>query len=95
MITVDELYLSGYANNYLNPLSYVFSSSAYWTLSPSYFGEQLNRVGVFQSYETGYANGNASVTSNKLVRPVINLNANVEITGGIGTQNEPYIVKTI
>ena len=95
MITVDELYLSGYANNYLNPLSYVFSSSTYWTLSPSYFREQLNRVGVFQSYETGYANGNASVTSNKLVRPVINLNANVEITGGIGTQNEPYIVNTI
>ena len=94
MITVDELYLSGYANNYLNPLSYVFSSSSYWTLSPSYFREQLNRAGVFQSYATGYANGNGFVTMNRLVRPVINLNANVEITGGIGTQNEPFVVKT-
>ena len=94
LITSDELHLSGYVNSYLNPLSYVFSSSTYWTLSPSYFQEKTNRIYMYDSYFTGYVNGNASTDSKMIVRPVINLNADVEITGGIGTQNEPYIVKT-
>ena len=94
LITSDELHLSGYASNYLNPLSYVYSSIVYWTLSPSYYSERLNRTMVLYSYNSGYANRNGSVNMNLLVRPVINLNANVEITGGIGTQNEPFVVKT-
>ena len=28
------------------------------------------------------------------VRPVINLKSDVEISGGIGTINDPYIIKT-
>ena len=94
LITSDELHLSGYVNSYLNPLSYVFSSSTYWTLSPSYFQEKTNRIYMYDSYFTGYVNGNASTDSKMIVRPVINLNANVEIESGIGTQNEPYLVKT-
>ncbi|HIQ93889.1 TPA: hypothetical protein IAB29_01985 [Candidatus Ventrenecus stercoripullorum] len=49
---------------------------------------------MYDSYFTGYVNGNASTDSKMIVRPVINLNANVEIESGIGTQNEPYLVKT-
>ena len=94
LITSDELHLSGYASDYLNPLSYVYSSIAYWTLSPSYFSAKTNNADMFYSYYSGYANANGSVNSNNLVRPVINLNSNVEITGGIGTQNEPFAVKT-
>ncbi len=94
LITNDELYLSGYANNYLNPLSYVYSSAGYWTLSPSYFLERTSRANVYYSYNSGYANANGSMNLNLLVRPVINLNANVEIESGIGTQNEPFVVKT-
>ncbi len=37
LITVDELALSGYTNNYLNKSAYTYSSSTYWTMSPSYF----------------------------------------------------------
>lgn len=94
LITSDELHLSGYVSNYLNPLSYAFSSSSYWTMVPSYFLEKSNRIYMYNSYFTGYVNANASTDSNLIVRPVINLNANVEITGGIGTQNEPFVVKT-
>ena len=28
------------------------------------------------------------------IRPVINLKADVEISGGIGTINDPYVIKT-
>ena len=28
------------------------------------------------------------------VRPVINLKADVKITGGIGTSNDPYVIDT-
>ena len=37
LITVDELALSGYANNYLNKSAYTYSSSTYWTMSPGNF----------------------------------------------------------
>ena len=41
LITVDELALSGYANNYLNKSAYTYSSSTYWTMSPGYFDVAL------------------------------------------------------
>ena len=93
MITVDELMLAGSSNNKLNTLTYTYSIRNYWTMSPYVYNSSAIASSEFIS------NGNGSVTSNWIsydsgVRPVINLNANVEITGGIGTQNEPFMVKT-
>ena len=34
------------------------------------------------------------VSSADSIRPVINLASNVEITGGVGTQNNPYMIRT-
>ena len=94
LITSDELNLAGYVSDYLNPLSYVSSSYSYWSLTPGFFLEKSNSSTEAYSYYPGYANFYGSANSNFLVRPVINLNANVEIESGIGTQNEPYLVKT-
>jgi len=45
-----------------------------------------------------YASGNIGdggwVSSGYGIRPVINLKSTVEISSGIGSINEPYIVKT-
>ena len=90
LITVDELMLGGLADGYLNRLSYTYSSSSYWTMSPSYFYTTYTAAREFVAGSTGYA-GNA-VTSTFGVRAVINLKADTPITGGIGTANDPYIV---
>ena len=34
----------------------------------------------------------ASVTDKGHIRPVINLNGNVEISSGIGTSSDPYVI---
>jgi len=47
---------------------------------------------VFYAYSTGFAI-NAWVASTHGVRPVINLAPDTPITKGIGTVNDPYIVK--
>jgi len=95
LITVDELMLSGLADGYLNRLAYTYSSSHYWTMSPGHFDashtaayELLHNSGgyVYRWFDVAYIYG---------VRGVINLKSDVEISGGIGTSNDPYIIKTV
>ena len=94
LITVDELMLSGYANNYLNKSSYAYSSSTYWTMSPIQFD-----VGYTAAYEfvlsSSGAVGNGWVTNSWFgVRGVINLKGDVQISGGIGTANDPFVISS-
>ena len=63
-------------------------------MSPGYFATVGAMARGFILDSGGLINGTNWITGNSGVRPVINLNANVEITGGIGTKSEPYIVKT-
>ncbi len=91
LITIDELIYAGNTSGSLNTLSYPFSSSVYWTMSPSNFNDSNGSSLVFASnVDLVYS---YYATMQYGVRPVINLNANVEISGGIGTQNEPFVVK--
>ncbi len=91
LITVDELMLGGLADGYLNRLSYTYSSYSYWTMSPTLFS--LKHIASFNFYAhfTGYFPYNY-VTSNNGVRGVINLKPDVEISGGIGTANDPFVL---
>ena len=93
LITIDELMLAGYKNNYVNKLAYPYSGAYYWAMSPFLFNSTNDAANEFSLDRDGIAYG-GWVTSDRGVRPVINLNADVEITGGIGTQNEPFLVKT-
>ena len=93
LITVDELILGGLASGYLNRLSYIYSSNAYWTISSSYFSATYLSANNFLAGSTGIISY-AFVSSNYGVRGVINLKGNVEISGGIGTSNDPFVVKT-
>ena len=93
LITIDELMLAGYRNGYVNKLAYPYSGYTYWTMSPYYFGSSSSTANEFILNNDGIALS-YWMTGSYGVRPVVNLNADVEITGGIGTQNEPFIVKT-
>ena len=88
LITADEvMYAGGTGYNY-NYGYYLYTGNAYWTMSPLNFnrgdasmfyvdwGGDLSRILVYSAYG---------------VRPVINLSADVTITGG-GTISDPYIV---
>jgi len=93
LITVDELAYAGMADNFMNKMSYVYSTDNYWTMSPSLFnagtgtanGYRLNNVGLMDLW--------SAVSSGNSVHPVIDLSKDVEITGGIGTSSDPFVVK--
>ena len=67
LITVDELMLSGYANNYLNKSAYTYSSYTYWTMSPSNFNVSSRSANEFYLNSVGYVN-NTGVTNGNGVR---------------------------
>ena len=94
LITVDELALSGYANNYLNKSAYTYSSSIYWTMSPSNFIVGDAAAHEFALHSGGYAHSRW-VTSWNGVRAVVNLKSDTQISGGIGTSNDPYVVSDV
>ena len=93
LITVDELMLSGYANNYLNKSAYTYSSYTYWTMSPCYFNVSSRLAYEFSLNPVGYVYGDW-ITLGHSVRGVINLKSNVEISDGIGTSNDPFVIAT-
>ena len=92
MITYDELVGSGMGQN-INTLAYTFLNLKYWTMSPSIYSEYNTAAKVYTQYIPGYVNGGNDVTNENYVRPVINLKSDVEISGGIGTVNDPYVIK--
>ena len=93
LITSDELAYAGMSYGYLNRLVYTYSSQNYWSLSPFNFYSGGSSARVWIVFGAGYLD-DYGVTGSIGVRPVINLNGNVEISSGIGTSSDPYVVKT-
>ena len=91
LITIDELMLAGARNGYANKLAYPFSGYTYWTMSPRHFDSGGTAAYEFLLGSDGVASG-SWVTGTYGVRPVINLRSDVQISGGIGTQNEPFVL---
>ena len=85
--------LGGLSDGYMNRLSYTYSSYSYWTMSPRGFSVTNAAALEFGALSVGYASYNW-VTGSYGVRAVINLKSDVQISGGIGTANDPFVVQT-
>ena len=93
LITEDEVSVAGQSQGFINRLSYTYSSSHYWTMTPSAFLASQNAARAFIITPNGDS-GNNLVSNLYGIRPVINLASDVEIESGIGTANDPYVIKT-
>ena len=89
LITADEvMYAGGTSSN--NYGYYLYTGNDYWTMSPSSFAVPFSDTWVFCVRSVGgFSTGNVKYTWG--VRPVINLNANITITGS-GTASDPYTI---
>ena len=65
-----------------------YSSDYWWTLSPR-SGNSLN---VFRVISDGYVGHITTGATDGAVRPAITLSSEVKITGGDGSQSNPYII---
>ena len=94
LITYDELVFAGMDNRHLNKLSWAYSTNHYWTMSPSFFYAWIGGASEWIQHSGGYLNLGRDVTNSLGARPVINLKSDTLISGGIGTANDSFIVKT-
>ena len=88
LITADEVAYAGGVYEQTNNGYYLYTNSAYWTMSP-YRVYSPGYAYVFYVSSTGHLN-NYRVDSAWGVRPVINLAPNVTIKSGNGTSTTPY-----
>ena len=85
LITSDEVVLAGGFGGSSNQSYYLYTNQYYWTMSPYYYD---GAAWVFYVSSSGILNG---VDNADGVRPVINLKADVSLTG-TGTASDPYRV---
>ena len=89
LITIDELIFAGAYGEEENKNFYLYTGEQYWTMSPGNYdgtGARLLRLDENGAYDCAYANSWLGI------RPVINLDANLELEGK-GTVAEPFIIK--
>ena len=90
LITVDELMYAGGVYREGNQNYYLNNSTGYWTMSPWNFdGDGALVGGVGGGGDVGSSSSHGVIG----VRAAVNLSSYVEITGGDGTIDNPYIVK--
>ena len=90
LITPDEVVYAGGTYHNANATYYLNNSTEYWTMSPCRFDGGFAYVG----YVVGSGSMNFDFSGYVIgVRATVNLSSYVEITGGDGTIDNPYIVK--
>ena len=87
LITADEVAFAGGVYGSNNTSYYLYNNAAYWTMSPYWYYGGYARVFIVTSI--GNLNLNSDVSYTWGVRPVINLRADVELTGS-GTTDDPF-----
>ena len=94
LITYDELVFSGMNYEIKNKLVWTYSSAFYWTMTPTNYNASWKNANNWVMSDSGIVYSGGHIGRSYGIRPVINLKADVEISGGIGTANDPYIIKT-
>ena len=92
LLTIDEASMAGGLCNSVNTQYYLYTGQTYWTMSPSLFNSGSALAYVWYVSSTGYLNHWATTSTSLGVRPVVNLSADVLISGGDGTSQNPYVI---
>ncbi len=90
LITADEMNIAGLSYNspYATVDNYLYNSSFWWSLSPSYSDNYAYVFGGYRGYDYSYNTDYANA-----VVPVINLSTDTLITNGDGSEQSPFRVE--
>jgi len=88
LISADEVIMAGGAYNSANTNFYLNNGQSYWTMTPHNFSSHSF---IFAMRDNSYLY-NLNVNTVAGIRPVINLRADVTLTGA-GTMHNPYVVQ--
>lgn len=96
LLTADEVEFAGANKETLNGSFYLYNENingSYWTMSGSQILENYNVVDAISVNKNGSLSYDKKISTPMYVRPVISLDSNTTVTG-LGTIDDPYIVKT-
>ena len=94
LLTADEIAFSGSAMGFVNMSTYLQENTGtnwWWSLSPGFL--VMQQVTGARILGTSNTQNIYLTSSDSGVRPAISLVSNIEISGGTGTSEDPYIVK--
>ena len=92
LITADEVSMAGGVSGQSNNSYYLYTGLYYWTMSPYNFYVGVSSfANVFSVGSNGSLN-HWNVDGPLDFRPVLNLSADVTISGGNGTMDNPYVI---
>ncbi len=91
LITADEAVMAGASWSSGNSSYYLYNNANYWTMSPYDFIASSSRAYVFYVSSDGILSWHRVNSAAPGVRPVINLSADVKVTGS-GTSSDPFVV---
>ena len=92
LITADEVSYAGGVYGSTNTSYYLYTDQYYWTMSPYNFTAANSTAWVFIVSSAGRLNNFNLVYRTHGVRPVINLKADTQFSGGDGTSETPFVV---
>ena len=90
LLNYDEVVYAGGYFNQGNNNYYLYNNITFWTMSPFGFASPSSRVCRVRT--TGGIEFENASSTNRL-RPVLNLDANTQISDGDGTKNNPFVVE--
>ena len=92
-ITMDEVVMAGGKWSTANSSYYLYNGNFYWTMSPSRSASTGGTAaGAFIVHSSGNLYHTDVYNAARGVRPVINLKADIIISSGKGTLNNPYVI---
>ena len=89
LLSYDEVVYAGGYNGQVNNIYYLYNNTYFWTMSPA--GFSCSYSCVWRVHAAGYINNDSSFNT-IAVRPVIILTANIKISSGDGSKENPYVL---
>ncbi len=93
LITGDEVIMAGGFGGAYSTDYWLYTNQIIWTMSPTWYSVNGAWAGVVTISTDGYISL-PSRFQHSNVRPVINLKADIEFSGGNGKSSNPFVVKT-
>ena len=92
LITSDEIAMAGGFGGTASTNYWLYTNQYYWTMSPYWYNGD-GWASVFRVWADGSLLGHGVYWASG-IRPVINLKADIEFSGGNGKSDNPFIIKT-
>ena len=92
LITYDEAVYAGGYNGITNHLYYLYSEFPSFSISSSGYNPSYKAAFVWFINKDGQVN-TGNVINNFILRAVLNLNANIQVSSGDGTKENPFVVE--